>query len=110
MQETLGSIPELKRSPGEENGNPLQHSCLENSMDRGAWRATVHGVAKSRIQPSTHAYSSPYETETGHSHEEQICGCGGGGEWERVGLGVWDQQVQTGIRSINHRILVYSTG
>ena len=38
-----GSIPELKRSPGEGNGNPLQYSCLENLMDRGAWWATVHG-------------------------------------------------------------------
>ena len=42
-----GSILVLGRSPGEENGNPLQHSCLENSMDRGAWQATVHGVTKS---------------------------------------------------------------
>ena len=42
----MGSIPGLGRSPGEENGNPLQYSCLENSMDRGAWRATVHRVMK----------------------------------------------------------------
>ena len=42
----LGSIPGSGRSPGEGNGNPLQYSCLENSMDRGAWWATVHGVAK----------------------------------------------------------------
>ena len=41
----LGSIPELGRSPGEGNGYPLQYSGLENSMDRGAWRATDHGVA-----------------------------------------------------------------
>ena len=41
----LGSIPGVGRSPGVGNGNPLQYSCLENSMDRGAWRATVHGVA-----------------------------------------------------------------
>ena len=41
-----GSIPGLGRYPGAGNGNPLQHPCLENSMDRGAWRATVHGVAK----------------------------------------------------------------
>ena len=40
-------IPGLVRSPGEGNGYPLQYSCLENSMDRGAWGATVHGVAKS---------------------------------------------------------------
>ena len=40
-------IPGLGRSPGEGNGNPLQYSCLENSMDRGAWSATVHGVTES---------------------------------------------------------------
>ena len=42
-----GSIPGSGRSPGGGNGNPLQYSCLENPMDRGAWRATVHGVAES---------------------------------------------------------------
>ena len=42
----MGSIPGLQRSPGEENGNPLQYSYLEDPMDRGAWRATVHGVSK----------------------------------------------------------------
>ena len=45
-----GSIPGLGRSPGLGNGNPLQYSCLENSMDREVWWATVHGVAKSRTQ------------------------------------------------------------
>ena len=40
----LGSIPGSGRSPEEGNGNPLQYSCLENLMDRGAWQATVHGV------------------------------------------------------------------
>ena len=43
----LGSIPELGRSPGGGNGHPLQYSCLENPMDRGARQATAHGVAKS---------------------------------------------------------------
>ena len=46
----LGSIPGLERYPGEENGNTLQYSCLENSMDRGAWWATAHGVAKSQTR------------------------------------------------------------
>ena len=46
----LGSIPGLERSLGEGNGYPLQCSCLENSMDRGAWWATVHRVTKSWIQ------------------------------------------------------------
>ena len=42
----LGSVPELGRSPNIGNGNPLQYSCLENPMDRGAWQATVYGVTK----------------------------------------------------------------
>ena len=44
----VGSIPMSGRSPGEGNGTPLQCSCLENPMDRGAWQAAVHGVAKSQ--------------------------------------------------------------
>ena len=46
----LGSIPGAGRSPGEGNSNPLQYSCLENPMDRGAWRATVHRVTKSQTR------------------------------------------------------------
>ena len=42
----IALIPGSRRYPGEGNGNPLQYSCLENSMDRGAWGATVHGAAK----------------------------------------------------------------
>ena len=48
-----GSIPGLGRSPGEGNGNPVQYSCLENPMDRGAWQATVHGVARVRHDLAT---------------------------------------------------------
>ena len=43
----VGSIPGLERSPGEGHGNLPQYSCLENPMDRGAWQATIHGVAGS---------------------------------------------------------------
>ena len=46
----MGLISELGRSPGVGNGNLLQYSCLENSMDRGAWQATAHGVTKSQTQ------------------------------------------------------------
>ena len=46
--EDQGSIPGLRRPSGEGNGNPLQYSCLENPMDRGAWQARVRGVAKSQ--------------------------------------------------------------
>ena len=47
-----GLIPGLRRSPGGENGNPLHYSSQENPMDRGDWRATVHGVAKSQTHLS----------------------------------------------------------
>ena len=52
-----GLIPGLERSPGEGNGNPLQYSCLENPMEGGAWKATVHGVAKSRTRLSDFTHS-----------------------------------------------------
>ena len=42
----MGSLPESGRSPGEGNGNPLQYVCLENSMDKGAWQATLHGLQR----------------------------------------------------------------
>ena len=46
----MGLIPGSERSPGGGHGNPLQYSCLENPMNRGAWQATVHGVAKSQTR------------------------------------------------------------
>ena len=49
-----GLIPGLGRSPGVENGNPLQYSCLENPVDREAWWATVDGISKSKTQLSMH--------------------------------------------------------
>ena len=52
-----GLIPGLGRSPGGGNGNPLQYSCLESSMDRGAWQATIHGVAKSQTHLSHWTYT-----------------------------------------------------
>ena len=48
----VGSVTGLERSPGEGNANPLQYSCLGNPIDRGAWQATVHGVAKNQTQLS----------------------------------------------------------
>ena len=58
MQETdTGSIPGLGKYPGVGNGNPLQYSCLENSMDRGAWWATIPGAAKSKARLSAHTRS-----------------------------------------------------
>ena len=53
----MNTIPGLERSPGGQNGNPLQYSCLENPMDRGAWQSTVHGVAKSWTRLSNLAHT-----------------------------------------------------
>ena len=59
----VGSIPGLGRSPGGGNGNPLQYSCLDNLMDRGAWWVTVHGIAKSRTQLSIQAHRPKHNGE-----------------------------------------------
>ena len=59
-----GSIPGLGRSPGEGNGNPLQYSCLENPIDREAWWATVHGVAKSRTRLSDFTFTFKHDLKT----------------------------------------------
>ena len=64
-----GSIPGLGRSPEEGNGNPLKYSCLENSMDRGAWWAIVHGVTKSQTWLNkSHSHT---HTHT-HTHTGQV--------------------------------------
>ena len=56
VMKNKGLIPGSGRSPGKGKGNPLQYSCLKSFMDRGVWWATVHGVAKSQTQLSTHAH------------------------------------------------------
>ena len=63
-----GSIPGLGRSPGEGTGTPLQCSCLENPMDRGAWWAAVHGVTKSRTQLNDSAHHITQSTKEGGIH------------------------------------------
>ena len=74
----LGLIPGSGRSPGEGNGNPLQYSCLQNPMDRRAWRATVHGAQESDMaeRPDCHCHCSAMrmsldsETDTGDIQEK----------------------------------------
>ena len=68
----LGSIPGLGRSSGEGNSNPLQYSCLENPIDRGAWWATLHGVAKSRTRLSDFTSHDPENPLLGIYTEETI--------------------------------------
>ena len=59
LQENVGLIPGSGRSPGERNGNPLRSFCLENSMERGAWWATVHGVTREQLNNNNRSQSSP---------------------------------------------------
>ena len=59
----MGFIPGLGRSPGVGNGNPLQYSCLKNSMDRGAWWATAYGVSKSRTRLSDEHTSTQFSVK-----------------------------------------------
>ena len=54
------SVPGLGRSPGGGSDNPLQYSCLENSMDRGTWRATLHGVTESDMTERAHTHTHPF--------------------------------------------------
>ena len=72
----LGSIPGSGRSPAEGNGNPLQYSCLENPMDRGAWRATICGVTKSQTRlkqlNTTLKRKGSHRTEVPESREEVL--------------------------------------
>ena len=70
-----GSIPGSGRHPGEENGNPLQYSCLENPMDRGARQATVHGVTKSQTQLSMHACKHGVTPGRGVGRIQGECPC-----------------------------------
>ena len=63
----LGSIPGSGRAPGEGNGNPLQYPCLENSMDGGAWSATVHGVTKSPTRLNNFNFTLEGKTELENS-------------------------------------------
>ena len=109
-----GLIPGLERSPGGGHGNSLQYSCLENPMDRGAWWATVHGVAQSRIwlkQCSMHAWLTTYTTVLLHKSPPMwyqnaflkylfyLFGCVGNcGTWNRdfffLSCGTWNHELQ----------------
>ena len=73
----VGSIPGSGRSPGVRNGNPLQFSCLENPIDRGAWQATVHGVARVgqdlATKPSFCGQTLVYTAATAAAKSLQLC-------------------------------------
>ena len=70
-----GSVLYLGRFPGGGNGNPLQYSCVKNSIDREAWRATVHGVTKSWTRLNTHTHIQIYPILFIHSSADGHLGC-----------------------------------
>ena len=72
----IDSIPGLGRSPGEENGNPVQYSCLENSMDRGVWPAIVHGITESDTTQQLNNNKIKLSNMSVTSHSSPIFVCG----------------------------------
>ena len=91
-----GSIPELGRSPGEGNGNPLQCSCLENPMDGGAWWATVHGVTKSLTRLSDFPFHFHWIMNAWISTLLQVVGGGVGCHWiSWVGFVGWTRELNS---------------
>ena len=92
-----GSIPGSGRSPREGNGNPFQYSCLENPMDRGAWRAIVYGVAKSRTQLSDWTELN-WNAKVGSQETPRVTG--------KFGLGVQNEAGQRLIEFFQENTLV----
>ena len=95
----VGLIAGLGKLPGIGNDNPLQYSCLENSMDRGAWQATAHGVAKSWVQLSTNA-----QNRAGQQPQTWRTNAGALGKAGRDRLGVWDWHEHTIIFKIDDQL------
>ena len=90
-------IPGSGRSPGERNGNPLQYSCLGNLMDRGAWRATVHGVAKSRTQLSDFPFTFHF-----HALEKEMATHSSVLAWTIPGMGEPGGPPSMGSHRVGH--------
>ena len=89
-----GSTPLLGRSPREGRGNPLQYSCLENPMDRGAWWATVHGVEESWARLSNQTLCMERERELEPPFPRMVAGVGPGGWWSPARLALRSRDVR----------------
>ena len=92
-----GSIPGSGRSPGEGNGNPLQHSCLENPMDGGAWWAAVHGVMKSRTRLSDFTFTFHF-----HALEKEMATHSNVLAWRIPGTAEPGGQPSVGLHRVGH--------
>ena len=93
----LGPIPGSGGFPGDGNGNPLQYSCLENSMDGGAWWATVHGVTKSQTGLSDFTFTSHF-----HALEKQMATHSSVLAWRILGTGEPGGLPSMGLHRVRH--------
>ena len=93
----LALLPELGRSPGEGNSHPLQYSCLENPMDRGASQATVHGVAKSQTRLSDFTFTFHF-----HALEKEMATHSSVLAWRIPGTGEPGGLPSTGSQRVRH--------
>ena len=90
-----GLFDNLEGWDGEGNGNRLQYSCLENPMDRGAWQATVHGVAKSQTEQLTHIYTCTYTVGwDGMGDRREVQGEGTYIYLQLIHVDIWQKQPQ----------------
>ena len=92
-----GSIPGLGRSLGEGNGNPLQHSCLENPMDGGAWKAAVHGVTEGRTRLSNFTFMFHF-----HALEKEMATHSSVLDWRIPGTGEPGGLPSMGLHRVGH--------
>ena len=92
-----GSIPGSGRSPGEGNGNPLQYSCLENSMDGGAWKAAVHGVAEGWTRLSDFTFTFHY-----HALGKEMATHSSVLAWRIPGMGEPGELLSMGSHRVRH--------
>ena len=98
----MGSIPGLGGYPGEGDGNPLQYSCLENPMDRGAWQATVHKVTKELdTTEHTHVYEH-FSLASGTDSEKEMATHSSVLAWTIPGMGEPGGLLSMGSRRVGH--------
>ena len=92
-----GSVPGLGRSPGRRHGNPLQYSCLENPMDRGAWKAAVHGVAEGWTRLSNFTFTFHF-----HALEKEMATHSSVLAWRIPGTGEPGGVPSMGLHRVGH--------
>ena len=101
-----GSAPGWGRPPGGGNGSPLQCSCLENPMDRAAWRATVHGVAKSQTRLKRHQ-TPENDRHVDYRHRSQPRQAATGQMWDNLNIKIKTARKESGKEYVSIYIYIY---